>query len=211
MVRKKIRKVFGWGINDVDYEVTRYETINGKNKIVWCCPYYLDWQSMLRRCFDVKFQNRRPTYKGCTITDNWEYLSQFIKWVDNQPNRDWQNCEPDKDFLITGNKHYSPETVVYIPKNMNVFITDHGAARGHYMIGVTCSYKSSNKNPFMSRCNNPFTNKNDYLGRFPTELEAHLAWKAKKHEHACRLAELRDDPRVAKRLREMYSNVVETD
>ena len=201
-MRKKVKLVCGWGINDVDYPVQITDTINGKRKHVWKCPYYADWISMINRCFNSKSQKRNPTYLDCTITDDWKYLSNFIKWVDSQPNKDWQNCSPDKDYLIAGNKHYSPETVVYIPQSLNNFITDRGKARGDYMIGVDAT--GSKINPYKAQCSNPFTKKREYLGRFTTELEAHKAWQAKKHEYACKLADLQQDERVAKRLREMY-------
>ena len=62
---------------------------------------------------------------------------------------------------------------------------------------------------YEAHCCNPFLPKNVsrslYLGRFKTELEAHKAWQAKKHEYALQLAELQDDPRVAEVLRERYA------
>jgi hypothetical protein len=113
------------------------------------------------------------------------------------------NCQPDKDFLVQGNKHYSPETVVFIPKKVNLFITDSGKVRGDYMIGV--SYLPNKKiNPYHARCSNPFSGSR-YIGVHPTELEAHLAWQAKKHEYACMLADEQEDERIASRLREMYA------
>ena len=54
MTRKKDKLVFGWGINDVDYAVHRTEVVNGKHKIVWTCPYYRKWVSIIARCFDIK-------------------------------------------------------------------------------------------------------------------------------------------------------------
>jgi hypothetical protein len=149
-----------------------------------------------------------PTYKGCTVCNEWKYFSNFIKWVDSQPNRDWQNCAPDKDFLVVGNKHYSPDTVIYIPRSLNVFITDRSNNRGHLMLGVTDKSYNSSKSPFEAKCNNPFTEGGyvgRYLGVFATELQAHKAWQAKKHEYACQLADLQQDPRVAKALRERYA------
>lgn len=201
--RKKYRLRYGWGINDVSYSVYKTEIIAGKQKQIWVCPYYQKWCSIIQRSVDVKFQEIHPTYKDCTICEEWKYLSNFIKWVDSQPNRDWQNCCLDKDFLIEGNKKYSPETVVFIPVNLNNFIISSDKSRGGLMMGVCSSY--NNKNPYQAYCRNPFQRKGEYLGVFHTELDAHLAWQAKKHEHALRLADEQTDPRVAKALRERYA------
>lgn len=198
--------IYGWGVNDVDYNITRHEVVNGKSKRVWTCPYYKKWHSILERCFCLKYQEKKPTYKGCTVSDEWKHLSDFIKWVDSQPNRDWIDCEPDKDFLSIGNKHYSPDTVVFISKKANKFIPDRSNTKGDYMIGVSYKPYKSKKNPYEAQCSNPFNKKErGYIGMFPTEIEAHLAWQAKKHEYACMLAELQSDERIASRLREMYA------
>ena len=204
---KKNKLIFGWGVNDVDYEVTKHKElpkVDGKRrqKEVWRCPYYRKWKEILRRCFCLKFQENKPTYKGCTVTKDWKHLSDFIKWVDSQPNRDWVNCEPDKDFLSVGNKHYSPETVVFISSEVSKFITNSGRSRGDYMIGVCTSNRK--KNPYRALCSNPFGG-SGYIGMFPTEIEAHLAWQAKKHELALQLSYLQTDERIASRLREMYA------
>lgn len=202
-MRKKNRLRYGWGVNDVDYPVYKTEIIAGKSKIVWTCPYYYKWCSIIQRCVDFKFQENNTAYRGCTIDPEWKYLSNFIKWVDSQPNRDWVNCSPDKDFLIEGNKHYGPETVVFITRNLNNFIISSDKSRGGLMVGVCSSY--NHKNPYQAYCRNPFKCKGEYLGVFPTELEAHLAWQAKKHEHSLRLAEIQCDLRVVKILRERYA------
>lgn len=204
MKKTKNKLVQGWGINDVGYNVYKYEVIDSKKKIVWACPYYMKWHNMLKRCLYSKFQEKRPTYTGCTIYTEWRHLSNFIKWVDDQPNKDWKNCVLDKDFLSTGNNIYSPKTSFFISRNLNVFITDRVNYRGDYMLGVS-RVTDSNKNRFQASCNNPFIGKKEYLGSFLTEIEAHKAWQAKKHEHALKLAEGQDDPRVAKALRERYA------
>lgn len=206
MSRKKNKLLYGWGVVDVDYNVTKSEILNGKRKRVWICPYYRKWVSIIVRCFDPKYQARQPTYKGCTVCGEWKHLSNFIKWVDSQPNRDWQNCETDKDFLSVGNKHYSPETVVFVSRKVNSFIIDSGGSRGSCMIGVSYKPYNNKKNPYMAQCKNPFNKKErGYIGYYVTELEAHLAWQARKHELALQLADLQEDDRIASRLREMYA------
>lgn len=194
-----VRLVYNWGINDVEYSVTRYANVNGKSKQVWVCPYYSKWRGILERACCPIYKFKYPTYKLVTICDEWKYLSNFIRWVDSQPNRGWQNCEPDKDLLSGEVKEYSPLTVVFIGKRENYFTADRAALRGEYMIGV-----SKEGNRFRSQCHNPFTTKQEYLGLYKTELEAHLAWKEKKHYYACQLAELQEDSRVAEALRNRY-------
>lgn len=203
MSRKKNKLIYGWGVNDVDYSVYRTEVVDGKQKVVWRSPYYGKWKSMLERCFCPKYQEKYPTYEGCTICNEWKYLSKFIKWVDSQPNRDWGDCELDKDFLISGNKHYSPETVVFVSKKVNCFITDRGNGRGDCMVGVSY-YANRKKNSYLARCSNSFGG-NRYIGHYQTESEAHKAWQAKKHEYACMLADEQTDECIASRLREMYA------
>lgn len=204
-----IKTICGWGVNDVDYPVQIKKDlpkVNGKRKreVVWVCPYYLDWKAMINRCFNPNFHKKSPSYKGCTVCEEWKYLSNFIKWVDSQPNGDWQNCHLDKDFLVEGNRHYSPETCVYITQKLNKFPTDGKASGSKLMTGVDF-YSRMKTAPFGASCCNPFTNKREHLGYFTTELEAHKAWKAKKHEFACIYSELQPDIRVANKLRNMYS------
>ena len=65
--------VYGVGINDADYVVRRMKTIkvNGKRKqkLVWECPYYRVWKAMLQRCYSIKTQDKNPSYKGCSVSE----------------------------------------------------------------------------------------------------------------------------------------------
>lgn len=202
-MRKKNKLICGWGVNDANYEVTKHSIINGKSVISFVCPYYRDWTDMVRRCFDTKLHERSPSYKGCTITEEWRHFSNYIKWVNSQPNKYWQNCTPDKDLLVIGNKHYSPETVVYIPHNVNSFVTDSKSSRGDLMLGVTLTGNIGK--PYRARCNNPITKKLDNIGVFQTEIEAHLAWKLYKHNIAAHLSLSQSDERIASCLKNRYS------
>lgn len=201
--------VYGWGILDVNYRVRITEElakVNGKRqrKTTWLCPYYSDWRDIIRRCTDTKFHARYPSYIGCVISEEWGYLSNFIKWVDSQPNRNWKNCIPDKDLLSDGQKYYAPETVLYVTTEVNAFILDNKRIRGQFMLGVSPTNKNK-VNPFMAQCKGNIKKVNCYIGTYKTELEAHKAWQAKKHEYACILADKQTDPRVAKALRERYA------
>jgi hypothetical protein len=201
------RALFEVGINDVDYVVVKRRPsvyVNGirKQERLWTCPYYQKWSDMLRRCYCKKSQNKRPTYIGCTVTPEWFYLSNFIRWVDSQPNRDWENCQLDKDLLIEGNKCYSPDSCAFVSKGLNLFIINSEAHRGGYLIGVSY-HKATGR--LIAQCRDPFKVKTKYIGSFNTEMEAHKAWQARKHEYALQLADLQNDPRVAEVLRTKYA------
>ena len=202
MKAKKL--VFGVGINDADYVVQRNEIIevNGKQKLklVWVCPYYRAWHNMLMRCYSTKYQERFPTYKGCSVSEEWLTFSVFKSWMERQ---DWEGKQLDKDLLFNGNKVYSGETCVLVTKAVNMFTIDSGASRGEWLIGV-CWHKGEGK--FMSYCSNPFTKKQEHLGYFTSDIEANQAWLKRKLELAHLLAAEQKDERVAKALIKRYTN-----
>lgn len=203
MKTKKL--VWGVGVNDADYVVEKRETIRcaeGKRKqrVIWVCPFYRVWKNMLERCCSIKYQERQPTYKGCSVSEDWKIFSNFRAWMVVQ---DWQDKQLDKDLLFEGNKVYSPETCVFVSKVVNSFTTDSAASRGKWLIGV---YWNTGVNKFLSSCSNPFTKKGEHLGLFTCELEAHQAWLKRKLELAKELAAIQTDPRVAEALVNRYLN-----
>ena len=206
MKAKKL--VYGVGINDADYATKKWETIevNGvrKQKLVWECPYYRVWVDMLRRCYSSKFQERHPTYKGCSVSEEWLRFSNFKRWMEN---KDWEGMQLDKDILFEGNKVYSKETCVFVTKGVNMFTIDRGNDRGEWMIGVSWNKRDGK---FQSQCRNPFTKKQEHLGYFTCEQEAHQAWIKRKLELAHLLATEQTDKRVAKALVERYTDYTNT-
>jgi hypothetical protein len=201
----KPKLVYGAGINDVGYNVTESVELprnsgKRKRKILSVCPYYRKWVKILERCYSKSYQVKKPTYVGCTVDPEWLYFSNFKKWVDSQPNKDWQNSELDKDLLMTGCKVYSPDSCCFIPQRLNSFLTTSKASRGECLIGV-----SKYHNKFRACCSDMTGGSINYIGLFKTELEAHKAWQAKKHEYACKLADLQEDSRVADALRQRYA------
>ena len=200
--------VHGVGINDADYAVTKRETIevNGKQKqkIVWVCPYYSVWASTLNRCYSLKYQERQPTYIGCSVSEEWLTFSNFRRWMESQ---DWECKQLDKDLLLEGNKVYSAETCVFVTQTVNKFTIDRGNDRGECLIGVNWNKENSK---FRSRCRNPFTKKSEHLGYFTCQVEAHQEWLKRKLELATLLAAEQTDESVAKALIERYTNYTNT-
>lgn len=117
--------------------------------------------------------------------------------------QDFVGKQLDKDLLFEGNKVYSDETCVFVTREVNMFTTDSGASRGEWLIGV---YWCKAKGKFKSKCSNPWVKKQEHLGYFTSEQEAHNAWAKRKLELAYELAEIQTDERVAKALIKRYTN-----
>lgn len=202
MTAKKL--VHGVGLNDADYAVSKEETsvIGGKRKrkLIWVCPYYKTWTNMLARCYSTKWQEKYLTYRGCSVSTEWLTFSNFKAWMESQ---DWEGKQLDKDLLFEGNKVYGPETCMFVSPMVNTFTIDSGAVRGEWLIG-TYWHKQTEK--FQAKCSNPFTKKQESLGYFTCEQQAHQAWVKRKLELAHELAAEQSDPNVAKALIDRYMN-----
>ena len=196
--------VCGVGINDLPYrtQVWEWVTENGGKKIrklVFLCPYYEAWRSMLKRCYSKKSLERNPSYNGTSVCREWLSATAFKAWMEQQ---DWQGKSLDKDIIVPGNKLYSPETCAFVLKATNSFVTASDASRGDYPIGV---YLCKPTGKYQAQCRNPFTREQEYLGYFSTPEEAHECWRKRKHELAQLVADTESDVRVVEALRKCYS------
>ena len=191
-MRKKL--IYGFAKNDSKEPCSK--NILGK-KIT--DPRYRTWINLLQRAFCEKYKAKFPTYENCTVCDEWLIYSNFKRWMDLQ---DWQGKQLDKDILLAGNKHYCPELCVFVSKELNYFLTANDAKRGDWPLGVNWHKDSGS---FVAQCSDPFTKKRGYIGLFSCPEQAHLAWKKRKHEIACRLADEQKDERIAKALRERFA------
>ena len=198
----KTELVYGFGINDLDYPVTKTMKIDGKRRQVWICPFYQKWRSMLGRCYSEKYRIAEPTYTNCYVVEEWKYLSKFKIWMEAQ---DWEGKSLDKDLLVAGNKVYGPDTCVFVDEAVNNFILECNSKRGEWPVGV-CFHKQRNK--FISSISMLSEGKRKYLGLYNTPQEAHKVWLENKLEQAYILASKETDPRIAKALIERYENYV---
>lgn len=196
----KVKKlIYGVGINDAGYQVSTYSMVDGRMKRLWRCPMYRAWTGMLDRCYSKVYLSGAPTYRECSVSPEWHSFSAFRAWMVTQ---DHEGKQLDKDILAPGNKVYTGESCVFVSGALNTFLTDCGASRGEWPIGV-CLDKSCGK--FKAGCRNPFSKKLEHLGYFTCPDAAHSAWRARKHQHACAYADAQDDPRIAAALRARYS------
>lgn len=192
------KPICGVGINDADYPTQKNDNSNNTQKRIWCCPFYERWTGVIKRCYSKSVHKKYPTYATCTMDESWLYFSNFKAWMEKQ---DWQGKQLDKDLLVKGNKHYSPETCVFVDRLVNVFILDCKSRRESELTGA---YKRKGYDRYSAKCRNPFLNKLEDIGYFPSAEDAHQAWKARKHELACKLADMQTDYRVAEALRSRY-------
>lgn len=187
------RLVMGMGVNDAPYLV-RYKDHSGKTLT---CPYYATWANMLERCTQ-KFQDRRPSYQGCTVVDEWKRFSVFRSWMKSQP---WKGRALDKDLLGQGGKHYSPQTCVFIPKALNNLLTLRQRARGDLPLGVSQT-TINGSTYFVASCS--FYGRQKRLGYFKSVEEAAKAYRKAKLGHIKDLANKEPDPRVKQALLNIY-------
>ena len=116
--------------------------------------------------------------------------------------QDWEGKALDKDIIAPRSKLYSPDTCAFVLKSTNSFVTASNAIRGDYLIGVNLFKRTGE---YQARCNNPFTEKGEYLGDFSTPEKAHEAWLKRKHELAQLVAATESDPRIVEALKKRYS------
>lgn len=139
---------------------------------------YLTWNSMLVRCYSERYQTKHPSYIGCIVCEEWHSYENFEKWyIDNYYECENERTELDKDILVKGNKLYSPNTCMFVPKTINTLLLKSDVKRN----GIIGTHFNQN-NKYTSQCKTDSkTNKN--LGTYDTELEAFLAYKEKKEEY----------------------------
>ena len=186
--------VFGVGITGAKY----LASINGRN-----AKGYALWQNMLERCYNDTLKKKRPTYEGCEASENFKSFEYFYEWCNKQigfgNDGNGNPFQLDKDLLIKGNKVYSEDSCVFIPKEINSLLTKSTTSRGKHLIGV---YWHNASKSFIAMVNK---NKGgqEYLGSFKTEIEAFNAYKVAKEAFIKEQAEKwKDeiDPRAYKAL-----------
>jgi hypothetical protein len=161
--------------------------VNGKTT-----SHYKVWRGMLQRCYDKGYHQKRPTYIGCSVIEKWHNFQIFAAWYDqNYYEVNEQRMELDKDILIKGNKIYSPDTCIFVPKNINTLFTKCDSKRGKHPIGV-CFRKDSKQNPYLARCCNNKGNR-IYIDYFSTAEEAFQAYKTHKEKYIVQVAEEHKD------------------
>jgi len=135
---------------------------------------YLKWHDMINRCYNAKFHERQPQYKGCTVCEEWLNYSNFKIWYDGNKIHG-MSLDLDKDILFKGNKVYSPETVAFVPHAINTLFINGKKSRGGLPLGVHFD-KSKGK----YRAEMSFMGRQIKLGTFDTAESAFARYKEYK-------------------------------
>lgn len=161
-------------------------------------PSYAYWHSMIKRCYDPKEHRNYPTYIGCTVHEPWLKHSNFKEWFECQ---DWVGKQLDKDLLKPGNKHYSPDTCIFLRPIVNGFLTERSRFKSEYGTGIS-KLPSGN---YRAVCNNPYINDRSVSKTFTTLSDAIEYRRSMKHEFALMLASEETDARIIEALTKRFS------
>lgn len=170
---KSVPTVYGVGILGDKYP-TRH---NGKS-----LSEYQLWNGMLERCYSSKWHNKKPTYKDCTVSENFTRYEYFYEWCQKQKGFRNEKWHLDKDLLIKGNKVYSEDICVFLPPEINTALLNCKSNRSELPIGVFLLPSGR----YQVQCS--INGKHIYLGSFDTVEEAFYKYKVEKELYLKRLA-----------------------
>ena len=151
---------------------------------------YSHWLAMLNRCYSKKLHDLSPTYISCSVCEEWHNFQNFAKWFDeNYYEINNETMCLDKDILIKGNKVYSPDTCIFVPKSINGLFVKNDARRGKYPIGIY-----EDRGYLRVSCRD-FNNNKIQLGTYPLnkEKDAFSVYKKFKEETIKYAADLYKD------------------
>ena len=180
--------VYGHGYYGVDKNGNVPKTKEFKDGKLCSTWEYNKWMNMLKRCFDNKYKEKRPTYKDTACCERWLYFANFLEDFEIlKQEYSWNENEKlnlDKDILHKGNKIYSLENCVLVPDYINSLFIKRDAKRGEYPIGV-CYNKGAKK--YQAFCS--INGKQISLGLYNTPQEAFNAYKQAKENEVKRIAD----------------------
>ena len=172
---------------------------------------YKIWKSMLERCYDEKEHKRHPTYKDCSMCEEWHNFQKFAEWYyNNYYEVEGERMCIDKDILVKHNKIYSPDTCIFAPNTINNLFIKSNKTRGDSVIGTT-----SKNGKYMVQCwlINPQTGKSKqkYLGCYDTQEKAFEIYKYYKEKNIKEVADYFEKHIPNKLYLAMYNYEVEID
>ena len=148
---------------------------------------YKLWSDLLNRCYNSNHKYyKNYGGKNIKVCDEWLCYANFKEWYEKHYYElDNERVELDKDILVRGNKVYSPDTCVFVPRCINVLFRDY-AKESKLPRGVSLDYGK-----YKAYINIDGKKKN--LGRFNTPEEAKNIYEEARLKEIKRLAECYKD------------------
>lgn len=165
---------------------------------------YLRWHDMMNRCYNEKFHEKQPQYKGCTVCEEWLNYSNFKVWHD-QNKIAGMKLDLDKDILFKGNMVYSPETVAFVPHEINTLFINGKKNRGDLPLGVHFDKSKGKYRAVMS-----YMGERKKLGTFDDVNSAFVRYKEYKEDFIKKMAEQYKDIIPYKIYDSMMNWIIET-
>ena len=136
------------------------------------------YHAMLTRCYDPKYQEKYPTYKGCTVEKYFLNFQNMGEWIEeNYYEVPGEKMCLDKDILYKGNKIYSRDTCIFVPERINNLFVKRNNHRGKDPIGARLRPSGN----YQVRCYDGY-GKSVYLGTYSTKVEAFQVYKEYKEK-----------------------------
>lgn len=168
------KRVYGHGYIGVG---PHRSSVNGRQTDAYCI-----WFSMMKRVYSEKNHLKYPSYKGCSVCNEWHNFQVFAEWFYQQPNHDKQGFHLDKDLIILGNRTYSPDACSFVPQEINKVLSDCRVKRGQWPAGVY-------KNKGFWKASIRINGSKEYLGIYRTPDEAYNVYKQAKEKYVREQAE----------------------
>lgn len=167
---------------------------------------YETWHGMIQRCYSEEIQEKFPTYKDCSVVDEWHCFQVFSAWYDENFYDCGQRMNLDKDIISKGNKIYSPDTCIFVPQYINkLFLKGKSIKESELPTGVFF-YKITNR--YVARCNNG-SGKSITISYHNSIEEAFQAYKKFKEKHIKQIANEYKDKIPEKLYNSMINYIVE--
>jgi len=81
---------------------------------------YKTWHSMLQRCYEQNTKNNLSYKDRIHVCEQWECFQNFVPWfIQNYNPETMKGWELDKDLLCATCNLYSPETCLFLPREIN--------------------------------------------------------------------------------------------
>ena len=153
-------------------------TIDSKLRAV----IYRLWRCVIHRTLTDSYNKHmtRNPYEDVTLCEEWYNFQVFCKFV-NENKYYRRGFQLDKDLLIKGNKHYSPETCCFLPQVINGVISINYETENGLPVGVNPKYD-------YYEAAISYRGKRKRIGKYKTPEEASAAYVEAKEAYVKELA-----------------------